>query len=239
MEKSRLMNFISKYHLNGLVQSVAWNSNGSLSTRFISDDKSVVGEVQMNTFNGTKSSLGVYNTDLLVKLLGVLGNDVNFNVNLTQDKAFSLTLDDNSTTVNYMLADMAVIPPTPELKQLPPFQVTIKLTKEFIDKFIRAKGALPEIEHFTLVKNQKLNKYQVVLGHSNINSNRISLDIDCEVSEDIEPISFSAKYFREILAANKDLNGGTLAVSSEGLAKAEFEIDGFESRYFLVRMENN
>jgi hypothetical protein len=239
MEKSRLMNFISKYHLNGLVQSVAWNSNGSLSTRFISDDKSVVGEVQMNTFNGTKSSLGVYNTDLLVKLLGVLGNDVNFNVNLTQDKAFSLTLDDNSTTVNYMLADMAVIPPTPELKQLPPFQVTIKLTKEFIDKFIRAKGALPEIEHFTLVKNQKLNKYQVVLGHSNLNSNRISLDIDCEVSEDIEPISFSAKYFREILAANKDLNGGTLAVSSEGLAKAEFEIDGFESRYFLVRMENN
>jgi hypothetical protein len=239
MEKSRLMNFISKYHLNGLVQSVAWSSNGSLSTRFISDDKSVVGEVQMNTFNGTKSKIGVYNTDLLVKLLGVLGNDINFNVNLAQDKAFSLTLDDNSTTVNYMLADMAVIPPTPELKQLPPFQVTIKLTKEFIDKFIRAKGALPEIEHFTLVKNQKLNKYQVVLGHSNLNSNRISLDIDCEVSEDIEPISFSAKYFREILAANKDLNGGTLAVSSEGLAKAEFEIDGFESRYFLVRMENN
>jgi hypothetical protein len=239
MEKSRLMNFISKYHLNGLVQSVAWNSNGSLSTRFISDDKSVVGEVQMNTFNGTKSNIGVYNTDLLVKLLAVLGNDINFNVNLAQDKAFSLTLDDNSTTVNYMLADMAVIPPTPELKQLPPFQLTIKLTKEFIDKFIRAKGALPEIEHFTLVKNQKLNKYQVVLGHSNLNSNRISLDIDCEFTEDIEPISFSAKYFREILAANKDLNGGTLAVSSEGLAKAEFEIDGFESRYFLVRMENN
>jgi hypothetical protein len=102
MEKSRLMNFISKYHLNGLVQSVAWNSNGSLSTRFISDDKSVVGEVQMNTFNGTKSKLGVYNTDLLVKLLGVLGNDINFNVNLAQDKAFSLTLDDNSTTVLYV-----------------------------------------------------------------------------------------------------------------------------------------
>lgn len=239
MEKSRLMNFISKYHLNGLVQSVAWNSNGSLSTRFISDDKSVVGEVRMNTFNGTKSSIGVYNTDLLVKLISVLGNEINFNINLAQDKAFSLTLDDNSTTVNYMLADMAVIPPTPELKQLPPFQLTIKLTKEFIDKFIRAKGALPEIEHFTLIKNQKLNKYQVVLGHSNLNSNRISLDIDCEVSEDIEPISFSSKYFREILAANKDLNGGTLAVSSEGLAKAEFEIDGFESRYFLVRLENN
>jgi len=28
-------------------------------------------------------------------------------------------------------------------------------------------------------------------------------------------------------------------VSSEGLAKAEFEIDGFESKYYLVKLENN
>ncbi len=239
MEKSRLSNFISKYHLNGLIQSVAWNANGSLSTRFISDDKSVVGEVKMNTFSGQPSNFGVYNTDLLVKLLSVLGTDVNFNVNSAQEKAFALTIDDNSTTVNYMLADMAVIPPTPELKQLPPFQMSIKITKEFIDKFIKAKSALPEIEHFTVMKNQKLGKYQIVIGYSNTNSNRISLDIECDVQEDIDPISFSAKYFREILAANKDLNGGTMHVSSEGLAKVDFEIDGFETRYFLVKLENN
>lgn len=239
MEKSRLSNFISKYHLNGLIQSVAWNANGSLSTRFISDDKSVVGEVKMNTFSGQPSTFGVYNTDLLVKLLSVLGTDVNFNVNSAQEKAFALTIDDNSTTVNYMLADMAVIPPTPELKQLPPFQMSIKITKEFIDKFIKAKSALPEIEHFTVMKNQKLGKYQIVIGYSNTNSNRISLDIECDVQEDIDPISFSAKYFREILAANKDLNGGTMHVSSEGLAKVDFEIDGFETRYFLVKLENN
>ena len=239
MEKSRLSNFISKYHLNGLIQSVAWNANGSLSTRFISDDKSVVGEVKMNTFSGQPSTFGVYNTDLLVKLLSVLGTDVNFNVNSAQEKAFALTIDDNSTTVNYMLADMAVIPPTPELKQLPPFQMSIKITKAFIDKFIKAKSALPEIEHFTVMKNQKLGKYQIVIGYSNTNSNRISLDIECDVQEDIDPISFSAKYFREILAANKDLNGGTMHVSSEGLAKVDFEIDGFETRYFLVKLENN
>lgn len=239
MEKSRLMNFISKYHLNGLIQSVSWNSNGSLSTRFISDDKSVVGEVKLNMFNGQKTILGVYNTDMLVKLLGVLGHEINFAVNLSGDKAYSLTLDDNSTTVNYMLADMAVIPPAPELKQLPNFELTIKITKDFIDKFIKAKSALPEIEHFTLVKNQKSDQYQIVLGYSNLNSNRISIDIEYESESDIEPISFSAKYFREILAANKDLNGGTLKVSSDGLATADFEIDGFETRYFLVKLENN
>jgi len=239
MEKSRLMNFISKYHLNGLIQSVSWNSNGSLSTRFISDDKSVVGEVTLNMFNGQKTILGVYNTDLLVKLLSVLGHEINFNVNLSGDKAYSLTLDDNSSTVNYMLADMAVIPPAPDLKQLPNFELTIKITKEFIDKFIKAKSALPEIEHFTIAKNPKTDKYQIVLGYSNLNSNRISIDIEYEMTADIDPISFSAKYFREILASNKDLNGATLMVSSEGLAKAEFEIDGFESKYYLVKLENN
>jgi hypothetical protein len=138
-----------------------------------------------------------------------------------------------------MLADLAVIPPTPELKELPEFELKVSITKEFIDKFIRAKAALPEIEHFTVMKNQKLNKYQIVLGYSNTNSNRISLDIDCSSNADIEPISFSAKYFREILASNKDLNGGTMLVSSEGLAKVEFDIDDFESRYFLVKLENN
>ena len=239
MEKARLINFINKYHLGGLVQSVAWNSNGSLATRFISDDKCVVGEIKLNKFNSDASNFGVYNTDLLVKLLGVLGNDVNFQINSAGDKAFSLTLDDKSTTVNYMLADLAVIPPTPELKELPPFELKINITKEFIDKFIKAKSALPEIEHFTVMKNQKLGKYQIVIGYSNTNSNRISLDIECESSSDIDPISFSAKYFREILASNKDLNGGTMLVSSEGLAKVEFDIDDFESRYFLVKLENN
>jgi hypothetical protein len=98
---------------------------------------------------------------------------------------------------------------------------------------------LSDIEKFTVLKNEKLNKYQIVLGYSNTNSNRISIDIDCNASGDIDPISFSAKYFNGILAANKDLNGGTLKVSSQGLAKVEFDIDDFEAKYYLVKLDNN
>lgn len=239
MEKSKLINFISKYSLGGLVQSVAWNSNGSLSTKFISDDKCVVGEVKLQNFNNSTSKFGVYNTDLLVKLLGVLGNTVNLQINGAEDKAFSLTFDDNSTTVNYMLADLAVIPPAPDLKELPPFDLEIPITKEFIDKFIKAKSALPGIEKFTIAKNRKTDKYEIIIGYANTNSNRISIGIDCTATEDIDPISFSAKYFNGILAANKDLNGGSLKVSSQGLAKAEFDIDEFDAKYYLVKLEND
>jgi hypothetical protein len=160
-------------------------------------------------------------------------------VNGAGDKAFSLTIDDKSTTVNYMLADLAVIPPAPDLKELPPFELDITITKEFIDKFIKAKSALSDIEKFTVLKNEKLNKYQIVLGYSNTNSNRISIDIECNANGDIDPISFSAKYFNGILAANKDLNGGSIKVSSQGLAKVEFDIDDFEAKYYLVKLDNN
>jgi len=35
------------------------------------------------------------------------------------------------------------------------------------------------------------------------------------------------------------LNGGSLKVSSQGLAKVEFDIDDFEAKYFLVKLEND
>ena len=239
MEKSKLLNFISKYHLGKLVQSVAWNANGGLSTRFISDDKCVVGEIKLKSFSGQEAKFGVYDTNLLTSLLGVLGNTIDFKLNAAEEKVFSLTLSDKSTTVNYMLADLAVIPPAPELKDLPPFELEMSITKDFIEKFIKAKSALSDIEKFTILKNGKTGKWQIVIGYANTNSNRISIDIDCICNQDFEPISFSAKYFKEILSANKDLNGGSMKVSSQGLAKVEFDIDDFESRYFLVKLENN
>lgn len=239
MEKSKLLNFISKYHLGKLVQSVAWNANGGLSTRFISDDKCVVGEIKLKSFTGQEAKFGVYDTNLLTSLLGVLGNTIDFKLNAAEEKVFSLTLSDKSTTVNYMLADLAVIPPAPELKDLPPFELEMSITKDFIEKFIKAKSALSDIEKFTILKNGKTGKWQIVIGYANTNSNRISIDIDCICNQDFEPISFSAKYFKEILSANKDLNGGSMKVSSQGLAKVEFDIDDFESRYFLVKLENN
>lgn len=52
MEKTRINRFISKYNLAGLVESVKWESKeGSLSTNFISDDKSVLGTVTLSEFD--------------------------------------------------------------------------------------------------------------------------------------------------------------------------------------------
>ena len=237
MEKQQLNRFVSKYNLAGLVESVKWESKeGSLSTSFISDDKSVLGNVSMKEFDGTDTTFGVYDTTKLTKMLAVLGNDVDFTIQDIDGKAVSLKFKDGSTSVNYMLADLSVIPNVPDLKQLPPFNAQIKLDSNFIAKFIKAKGALADENNFTFTC--KDGKGQIVLGYSNINTNRISIDVDCTCEGDIDPISFSATYLKEILVANKEATDATLQISSQGLSHISFEVDNYESNYFLVEIQS-
>ena len=226
MEKQSLNRFVSKYNLAGLVESVKWESkDGSLNTSFISDDKSVLGSVSMKEFDTSDATFGVYDTSKLTKMLSVLGDDVEFSISDIDGKPVSLKFKDGSTNINYMLADLSVIPNVPDLKQLPPFNVEIKLDSNFISKFIKAKGALADENNFTFTC--KNGKGQIVLGHSNINTNRINIDVDCVCEGDVEPISFSATYLKEILVANKEATDATLKISSQGLSHIHFEIDNY------------
>ena len=238
MEKQSLNRFVSKYNLAGLVESVKWESkDGSLTTSFISDDKSVLGSVTMKEFDSSDASFGVYDTTKLTKMLSVLGDDVDFSINDIDGKPVSLKFKDGSTSVNYMLADLSVIPNVPDLKQLPEFDTEIKLDSNFITKFIKAKGALADENNFTFTC--KDNKGQIILGYSNINTNRINIDVDCTCSKDkVEPISFSANFLKEILVANKEATDATLKISSQGLAHISFEVDNYESNYYLVEIQS-
>ena len=236
MEKQQLNRFVSKYNLAGLVESVKWESkDGSLTTSFISDDKSVLGSVTMTEFEGSSASFGVYDTTKLTKMLSVLGGDVDFNINDIDGKPVSLKFKDTSTSVNYMLADLSVIPNVPDLKQLPDFNSEIKLDSNFISTFIKAKNALQDENNFTFTC--KDNKGTIVLGHSNINTNRINIDVDCTCDGDVKPISFSANFLKEILVANKEATDATLKISSQGLAHIHFNIDNYDSNYYLVEIQ--
>ena len=235
MEKQQLNRFVSKYNLAGLVESVKWESKeGSLTTSFISDDKSVLGNVTMKEFDGTDATFGVYDTTKLTKMLSILDSDVDFSIQDIDGKAVSLKFKDGSTSVNYMLADLSVIPNVPDLKQLPEFTTEIKLDVNFISKFIRAKGALADENNFTFVCRD--GKSQIILGYSNINTNRISIDVDATCQGDVDPISFSATYLKEILVANKEASDATLKISSQGLSHIHFEVDKYESNYYLVEI---
>jgi len=219
-----------------LVESVSWKTDGQkLNTRFIADDKTVLGEITLDNFNFETAELGIYTTSNLNKMLSVLGDDVELEVQKIEDKSISLGLESDGTKASYQLADLSVIPNVPDLKQLPEFDVEIELDGKFIDKFIKAKNALSDVDTFTVLTEK--GNLNVVIGYSNVNSNRITFKAVEGYIKEVKPISFSAKYLKEILTANKEATSAKLLVSTKGLAHIQFIIDDFVCKYYLVEVQ--
>lgn len=240
MNKNNLLKFIQKYSLGGLVESVTWKAKDkNLEVRFISDDKTLLGEVQFQSFEDQTFDIGIYTTSLLKNMTNVLDNDINLKVEKVADKSVSLKLSSDSTETSYQLADISVIPSVPDLKKLPKFNVEIEMTSVMIDKFIKAKGALSEIDTFTIFTEN--NDLKMSIGYSSVSTNRITFTCRSgytKTNGDVKPISFSAKYLKEVLTANKEATSAKLLVSTDGLAHIEFQVDDFISKYYLVEIAN-
>ena len=237
MNKNNLLKFIQKYSLGGLIESVAWNAEGTkLSVRFISDDKTLLGEVEYNAYTSTQMNVGIYTTSLLKNMIGVLDNDLTLKVDKAGDKSVSLKLSSEETETSYQLADLGVIPPVPDLKAMPDFGISIEMASTMIDKFIKAKGALSDVDTFTIFTEG--GDLKMAIGYSSISTNRVTFTAQKDYAETVKPISFSAKYLKEILTANKEATSAKLKVSTDGLSNVEFQIDDFVCKYYLVEISN-
>jgi len=237
MNKNNLVRFINKYNLNGNVNSVVLNSkDNTLSTRFITGDKSLLGELSLSKWKFEDADLGIYDTLQFSKLLDVLSDDITMKLNSSGDKAISLVVSDTDAKVNYMLSDLSVINQPPALKQLPEFQVKIKVNTKFITKFISGKGALPDTDTFTVITDD--DSVKVVIGYSAINTNRVTIPVETETFEDINKVSFNANLFKEVLSANKECESALLEVSEQGLSRISFNIDDYSVVYYLVAVQD-
>ena len=235
ISKQKLVRFINKYYLNGTVGSTVFNSktdNQRLSTRFISGDKSLLGEVHMSKWGYEDADVGVYDTEQLLKLISVLDDTIELSINKTGDTAFSITLSDAYSAINYMLSDTSIINEPPQMKTIPEFELSIDVTPQFITKFISGKSALSEADNFTVITNGVDTK--LVIGYATINTNTVTIPVTTPKVSDIENVSFNANLFKEVLSANKECESATLEISSQGLAKINFKIDDFDSTYWLV-----
>ena len=237
MDKYKLTRFIDKYHLGGNVNAVVINSKGdTLSTRFITGDKALLGELEMNSWNFQDVELGVYDTEQLSRLLGVLDDDVTLNLTQSGDKAIALEISDQYSTVNFMLSDKSVINQPPALKGIPEFQLKIKVDSNFITRFISGKSALPDTDTFTVITSN--DGVKLVIGYSSINTNRVTIPVETETYEDIDKVSFNANLFKDVLVANKECETATLEVSEKGLAKINFKVDQYDVTYYLVAVQD-
>jgi hypothetical protein len=164
-----------------------------------------------------------------------MGDDVDFKLTSSGDKFISVDITDSKskTSAKYMLSDLSVIPTPPELKNLPSdWDLDIKVDSNFISTFISGKGALADTESFTIIT--KNDKVEVVIGFSNVATNRVTIPVEVSEYKEIEPISFNANMFSNILSANKECQTASLKISKDGLSKINFNIDDYSSEYYLV-----
>ena len=231
MNKSKFDGFINRYNLGGEIESVMIKSDATtLSVRMISDDKTLLGDVSVVESDFPNGEFGIYTTSQMKGLLSVLDEAIT-----VEETTGAVKFSDKGTKVQYMLAAPSVIPAVPDLKALPPFDAEVTLNDDFINKFIKSKGALSDADTFTFMC--KGGSGEVILGYSSINSNRISITVDCKCNEDIEPIAFSAKYLKAILMANKGSKSSSLKISSKGLSHVSFVDGDYTSNYYLVEIK--
>ena len=236
MQKTKLNKFIQKYNLGGNVNSVKWKSGGDkLSTTFVTPDKSLLGTVTVDKFKFEDAELGVYQTDLLKNLLGVLDDDLSLTLSRFGDKAVALKAKNGSVSVDYVLSDLSVIADPPELKRLPEFDTHIKLDSKFIETFIKGKSALSDVDTFTIVTTKE-GTLEVVIGYSSTNTNRVNIPVDVVKQNLTDSVTFNANLFKEVLVANKECTSAVLEVSNEGLARVNFKVDDYDSTYYVVAM---
>ena len=237
MNKSGLKRFIQKYNLNGNVNSVRWkSSDNKLITSFVTPDKTLLGTVSMDGFNFESTELGVYYTDQLQKLLGVVGDTVDLNLTKIDDRAVSMNVTDGGVSVDFVLSDLSVISEPPTLKRLPEFGTSIKIDAKFIDTFIKGVSSLNDVDTFSIIN--KNGDCSVVIGYSKTNTNRVTIPVECENCDLTDTISFDANLFKEVLVANKECSSASLEVSNEGLARIRFKVDEYDSLYHIVQSQS-
>ena len=238
MNKVSITRFIEKYYLSGNCSSVVLKSDGNkLSTRFITGDKNLLGELSMDNFSFDSVEMGVYNTEQLVKLLSVLNDKISIDLMKAGEKAVSLKVSDSKSDVNYMLSDLSVINQAPNMKSVPDFELKIKVDRSFMTKFISGVSALPDAGNFTVISSD--DDCKIVIGYAEMNTNRVTIPVETEQLSKIENVAFSSNLLKDVLTANKECESATLEISSKGLARIQFKVDDYDALYYLVAETND
>jgi hypothetical protein len=242
INKLTLQNIISKYYLNGLIESVKWSiKNEVLKIKFMSPSRDMIGELEFEGFKTPDVDLAVFNTTQLNKLIGITQGTLLLNINKQGNIANRLNIQDNQYDLTYALADTLLVGKVGKVDEPSQYDVETTLTSEHIAALIKAKSALPDTNNVIINSNTNFNGDSVlefILGDNGEYSNKITYLLP---SINNLPISlpFDADILKEILSANKDAESGILNVYSGGLLKVGFTNNdkSLKVTYFLVRKQ--
>ena len=241
INKSELQRIISKYSLNGMVESVKWTTqNKQLNIKFNAPTKDMIGEVTHTNFDLADSEIAVYDTPQLDKLLAITSGDLDLQLEKIGKVFTRLVIGDVNYTLSYTLSDLMLIQEPGIVKDPNNYTVECTLESDAISSIIKAKNAL-QSELVLFVVGRNFDGDQVltlVFGDASSHTNKIEYIIPGTVIEDdIQDfkVPFNSEMLKTILSNNKDANSAIMSLNTQGLLKLVFLGDNWTSTYYMVR----
>jgi hypothetical protein len=240
INKITLQSIINKYYL-GENESVKWDINDKILTiKFMSSNKEVIGNLVHNNFDLEDSELAVYETKRLINLLNITTGDVLLELEKTHKVYTKLLISDQDFNLSYALADLLLIEKVGTVNE-PKWDVDLNLEKEYVSNLVKAKSALSEVDNMVITTELDTNNElmcKFTFGDEQGHNNKITYQLYGEILDQNLQLPFNSNIFKTILNVNKDLDSGSLKISSKGLMKLEFISGDTSCEYYLVRKES-
>ena len=237
ISKKVISNIVSKYSLGNHIEQVKWGiSDKKLNINFINDSKTLVGYVEYRDDIGLKNgNYGIFNTSQLTKCLNILDGDILLDANNSK-----LNIADTNYEIRFSLADPAVIPNVPNIKDPDQWSVSFGINDEFITRFVKSKDALSDLDTFTVETREGFTGEELVFTVGTNITNTIEFTVEADINESFGPVPFDSDILKEILKANKDYHSGEIRISKNGLLDAHLHCGGpLYTGYYLVRKQEN
>ena len=240
INKITLQSIINKYYL-GENESVKWEiEDKTLTIKFMSANKEVIGSLTHTNFDLEDSDLAIFDTKKLQNLLNITTGDVLLELEKTHKIYTKLLISDQDFNLSYALADLLLISKVGTVTE-PEWDVNINLEKEHVSNLVKAKSALAEIDNMVITTELDLNKElmcKFTFGDEHGHNNKITYQLYGDINDSNIELPFNSNLFKTILNVNKDLDSGMLRISSKGLMKLEFVAGNTFCSYYLVRKES-
>ena len=239
INKSALTSVISKYYLNGLNNQVKWRIKDKKLTIYAGEAGRVC-KVEHLNLPLEDSELGVFDTHKLSKLISITNGDLMVSLEKIKSVYTKMHIADSNFDLTYSLADILILGKNTYYEDPESFEIELDLSKEDIDALIKAKNALTDINSMLITSTTDMdgtNICEFIFGDNTGFSNRISYQIQGNISKSSIEIPFDSDIFKDILNANKDMESGTLKLSEVGMLKLNFNSEEIKSEYFIARNE--
>jgi hypothetical protein len=239
MDKQLLTSVIEKYYLNGINEKVKWTvKDKKVQILFTSQLKDLAGSVEADDFDLEDCTLGIYDTNKLLKLVGITNQFIQLNVETKNGTSTKLNIADMEYDLTYHLADLRMMPM--ETMVLDESQITFNysfnIDSEFIERYNKAKKALgsDEVKIQALFNDESEKGIYFTLGGKTSHDDKISFQTpNAEMELPSQEFQYNANYLFEIFVENKGAEGiGWF--DENGILKLQFTTENsIKSSYYL------